>query len=47
MKILIKNGTILNGLGGAEQKGDILIENEIIKKIETEKPLKEKADKIN
>jgi len=46
MKILIKNGTILNGLGGAEQKGDILIENEIIKKIETEKPLKEKADKI-
>lgn len=46
MKILIKNGTIFNGLEEPEKRGDILIENEIIKKIETEKPIKEKVDKI-
>jgi len=45
MRLLIKNGTILDGSGREEQQGDILIEDDIIKQISTNRPIKDKVDK--
>ena len=46
MRILIKNGNIIDGSGKPPYQGDILIENEKIKEISINQPLNAKADKI-
>lgn len=46
MKTLIKNGIILDGSGQSEKAGDILIEDEKIKKISIDRTMEEKADRV-
>jgi len=46
MRILIKNGDIIDGLGKLPYQGDILIEKEKIKEISINQPINAKADKI-
>lgn len=46
MKTLIKNGIILDGSGQGEKAGDILVEDEKIKKISIDGTMEEKADRV-
>jgi len=46
MKTLIKNGIILDGSGQSEKTGDILIEDEKIKRVSANEAIEEKSDRV-